>query len=140
MNLYVSNLSQETTEQELAKAFSVFGAIKSYKIIIDKETGLSKGFGFVEMEDNEQAMDAIDNLDMSYLLGNIINVREAKNNRNGNSQQNQSYQKRDGGNKSYQQRRDYSNSKDNTSFNTDNSSLDSWESDTDFNNDLSYHA
>ena len=81
MNLYVSNLSFETTERDLQTAFSEFGAIKSLKIIIDRDTNMSKGYGFVELEDKGAAFDAIDNLDMTYLKGNIINVREAKNNK-----------------------------------------------------------
>lgn len=78
MNLFVGNLNPETTEQSLQKIFSEFGEIVSLKIIKDNETGLSKGFGFVEMADKYHAFDAIDNIDMTYFEGQIISVKEAK--------------------------------------------------------------
>lgn len=81
MNLFVGNLSPETTEQHLKDAFSEFGNIVSVKIIIDPQTGFPKGFGFVEMEDKRSAYEAITNLDMTYLQGTIISVKEAKNNK-----------------------------------------------------------
>lgn len=98
MNLYVGNLSPETTEQHLSEIFSEFGKINSVKIIIDSATGLPKGFGFVEMDEKFSAYDAIDNLDATYFMGNIISVKEAKgnktNNRGGGSKP---FQKRQGG-------------------------------------------
>jgi RNA recognition motif-containing protein len=78
MNLFIGNLSPETTEQSLQKIFSEFGEIVSLKIIKDPETGLSKGFGFVEMADKYHAFDAIDNIDMTYFEGQVISVKEAK--------------------------------------------------------------
>jgi len=85
MNLFVGNLNQSTEEEHLKETFSEFGSIKSVKIIMDAATGTSKGFGFVEMEDRFQAYDAIDNLDQTYFMGNIITVKEAKNNKQGGS-------------------------------------------------------
>lgn len=78
MNLFVGNLSPETTEATLEKLFSEFGEIVSLKIIKDPETGMSKGFGFVEMADKFHAFDAIDNIDMTYVEGQVISVKEAK--------------------------------------------------------------
>lgn len=78
MNLFIGNLNPETTEQSLEKIFSEFGEIVSVKVIRDNETGLSKGFGFVEMADKFHAYDAIDNIDMTYFEGQVISVKEAK--------------------------------------------------------------
>ena len=78
MNLFCGNLSPETSEEHLRQIFSEFGNILSAKVIIDSATGLPKGFGFVEMEEKYDAYDAIDNLDMTYFMGNIISVKEAK--------------------------------------------------------------
>ncbi len=78
MNLFVSNLSLDTTEDVLFNVFSEFGFVVSTKIVRDAETGMSRGFGFVYMAQKNPAIDAIDNLDCSYLLGNIIVVKEAK--------------------------------------------------------------
>jgi len=80
MNLFVGNLSPETVASNLRKLFSEFGEIVSAKIIIDNATGMSRGFGFVEMADRFQAFDAIDNLDATFFEGNIISVKEAKQN------------------------------------------------------------
>lgn len=81
MNLFIGNLSPEITEQHLREAFSEFGPIKSLKIIIDPQTGMPKGFGFVEMEERRDAYEAITNLDMTYLHGSVISVKQAKDNR-----------------------------------------------------------
>lgn len=78
MNLFVSNLSPETTESDLRTRFSEFGTVVSVKIPIDRETGLPRGFGFVEMGDALMGVDAIDNLDQSFLKNSIIAVKEAK--------------------------------------------------------------
>ena len=80
MNLFVGNLSPETSESSLRKLFEQFGEIVSVKIIIDAATGLPKGFGFVEMADKFHSFDAVDNLDMTFFEGSIISVKEAKQN------------------------------------------------------------
>lgn len=106
MNLFVGNLSPETTEQSLRDLFSEFGTIKSVKVIIDPQTGFPKGFGFVEMEDKFQSYEAIDNLDVTYFLGNIISVKEAKGNKTNNNNNrpggggSRPFQRRPGGNSS----------------------------------------
>lgn len=59
MNIYTGNLSQEVTEDDLKTAFEVYGKVETVNIIKDKDTGRSKGFGFVEMPDNAEAQAAI---------------------------------------------------------------------------------
>ena len=137
MNLYISNLSPETTEQDLEKAFSEFGAIKSLKIIVDRETNVSKGYGFVEMEEKGPGFDAIDYLDMSYLKGNIVNVREAKNSKDGAPTNN-----RKRGPQQQRGPRPRNNFSKERSFNRENSGNYNRKSgsDIDYNNDLSYNA
>jgi RNA recognition motif-containing protein len=83
MNLFVGNLNPETTADSLRLLFSEFGEIVSSKIIIDKTTGMSRGFGFVEMADKFHSYDAIDNLDSIFFEGNVISVKEAKQNNPG---------------------------------------------------------
>ena len=78
MNLFVGNLNPETTIATLRPLFEAFGEVVSAKIIFDNATGMSRGFGFVEMADKFHAYDAIDNIDCTYLEGNIISVKEAK--------------------------------------------------------------
>ncbi len=78
MNLFVGNLNPETTAASLRPLFSEFGEIVVAKVIIDNATGMSRGFGFVEMADKFHALDAIDNLDCTFFEGNIISVKEAK--------------------------------------------------------------
>ena len=80
MNLFVGNLNPETNAEGLRTLFSDFGDVVSSKVIFDMATGVSRGFGFVEMSDKNQSHDAIDNLDCSYFEGNIISVKEAKQN------------------------------------------------------------
>ncbi len=78
MNLFVGNLNPETNVSNLRPLFAEFGEVVSAKIIFDNATGMSRGFGFVEMADKFHAMDAIDNLDATFFEGNIISVKEAK--------------------------------------------------------------
>jgi RNA recognition motif-containing protein len=80
MNIFVGNLNPETVAEGLRKLFSEFGEVISAKVIIDNATGQSKGFGFVEMADKIAAQYAIDNLDVAYFEGNILSVKEARQN------------------------------------------------------------
>ena len=80
MNLFIGNLNQDTTDRDLRVVFSEFGEIVTCKVIKDPATGDSRGFGFVEYGTKHAAQDAIDNLDCTYLQGNIISVKEAKQN------------------------------------------------------------
>lgn len=77
MNIYVGNLSQEVTEGYLREAFEAFGQVTSAKIITDKFTGQSKGFGFVEMPNKTEAGSAISGLNGKDLKGQSIKVNEA---------------------------------------------------------------
>jgi len=78
MNIYVGNLSYQTSDDELRDAFANFGEVTSAKVIKDMQTGRSKGFGFVEMADKAQAEEAISQLDNTDLDGRSIRVNEAR--------------------------------------------------------------
>jgi RNA recognition motif-containing protein len=77
-NLYVGNLSQNVTEEDLRNNFSEAGAVKSVSVVKDKFSGVSRGFGFVEMETDEGAQEAIKRFNGGDLDGKTINVNEAK--------------------------------------------------------------
>ncbi len=78
MNIYVGNLAYSLTEDDLKAAFSEFGEVSSANIIMDKMSGQSKGFGFVEMPDNSEADQAIKALNESALNGRNIKVNQAR--------------------------------------------------------------
>lgn len=78
MNLYVGNLSYNLHEDQLVQAFEQFGAVKSVRLVTDRETGRPRGFGFVEMEDRDGGQAAIDSLDGSELEGRKLVVNEAR--------------------------------------------------------------
>ena len=76
MNIYVGNLAGQTTEENLNEAFGAFGTIASVRIIKDGTTGESKGFGFVVMEDEDQAKAAIEEMNGKELDGNALKVEQ----------------------------------------------------------------
>lgn len=78
MNIYVGNLPREATEDDLRKAFEEFGQVSSAKIITDRFTGDSRGFGFVEMPNSPEAQSAISGLDGKDLKGRALRVNEAR--------------------------------------------------------------
>lgn len=78
MNLYVGNLSYDLNENSLRAEFEAFGAVTSVRMITDRETGRPKGFGFVEMEDQSSALNAIDSLNGREVMGRRIVVNEAR--------------------------------------------------------------
>ena len=78
MNLYVGNLTFDATEESVRQAFVDFGDVTSVRIITDRETGRSRGFGFVEMADAEAAKAAIAALDGTELDGRPLTVNEAR--------------------------------------------------------------
>jgi RNA recognition motif-containing protein len=78
MNIYVGNLPYSLTEDDLKAAFSDFGEVSSASIIMDKMSGQSKGFGFVEMPDDSEADQAIKALNESALNGRNIKVNQAR--------------------------------------------------------------
>jgi len=78
MNIYVGNLAYGVTDDELREAFAEFGEVSRANVIMDRDTGRSKGFGFVEMPDNGQAEAAINGLNDKSLSGRAIRVNEAR--------------------------------------------------------------
>jgi len=78
MNLYVGNLAYEVTDDDLKNAFQAHGEIQSARVIMDRYTNRSKGFGFVEMPKNEEAQAAIAALNGTQLSGRAITVNEAR--------------------------------------------------------------
>ncbi len=77
-NLYVGNLSYTVTDDELNQLFAQYGRVESARVIMDRDSGRSKGFGFVEMTDDNEAQAAIDALNGKENGGRVINVNEAK--------------------------------------------------------------
>src|ERR1700712_4680047 len=78
MNIYVGNLSWSMTDDDLSNLFSQYGSVTSAKILKEKNTGRSKGFGFVEMEDDEAAKTAIATLNESEVQGRKLIVNESQ--------------------------------------------------------------
>lgn len=77
-SIYVGNLDSTTTEQELRKAFSVYGNVQTVSVVTDRETGRPRGFAFVEMEDDKEAHEALLGLNGSTLGGVTVTVNEAR--------------------------------------------------------------
>jgi len=78
VNIYVGNLSYDTNETDLETSFAPFGAIESARVITDRDTGRSKGFGFVDMPNNAEAEAAIQGLNGKELHGRALTVNESK--------------------------------------------------------------
>jgi RNA recognition motif-containing protein len=78
MNIYVGNLSWQMTDEDLRTLFEQYGSVTSAKIVKDKVSGRSKGFGFVEMPDDSEAQNALSSLYESEVLGRKIIVNEAQ--------------------------------------------------------------
>lgn len=78
MNIYVGNLHYEISEDQLKEIFEEYGEVTSSKIISDRETGRSKGFGFIEMANDEEANQAISELNDAELKGRNMRVNEAR--------------------------------------------------------------
>ena len=93
MNIYVGNLSWSMTDDDLSGLFSQYGTVTSAKILKEKNTGRSKGFGFVEMEDDEAAKTAIANLNENEIQGRKLIVNESQPRPEGEG----GYKKRPGG-------------------------------------------
>lgn len=77
-NIFVGNLSYQTTQEELHAAFSQYGAVERVNIISDRDTGQPRGFAFVEMTSREEAEKAISGLNGAELNGRALNVNEAR--------------------------------------------------------------
>jgi RNA recognition motif-containing protein len=78
MNIYVGNLSYGMSEDELREAFGAFGEVSSVKILMDRETGRSRGFGFVEMPNKSEAEMAIAQLNGKDVGGRALRINEAR--------------------------------------------------------------
>jgi RNA recognition motif-containing protein len=78
MNIYVGNLSYGMSEDELRDAFSAFGDVSSVKILMDRETGRSRGFGFVEMPNKSEGETAIAQLNGKDVGGRALRINEAR--------------------------------------------------------------
>ena len=78
MNIYISNINFRASEEDLKQAFEKYGEVSSVKIIKDKETHRSKGFGFVEMPDDNAGRNAIEGMNGFLLLDRNLRVNEAK--------------------------------------------------------------
>jgi len=78
MNIYVGNLSFNTDDHGLSEVFAEFGSVASAKVVMDRETDRSRGFGFVEMDSSDEASAAIEALDGAELDGRNLRVNEAK--------------------------------------------------------------
>ena len=78
MKLLIRNLARTTTEEELRTLFEVYGKVQSCSLVIDKKSGRSKGFGFVEMPNDTHAMDAIKNLNSKTVANSRIRVKVAE--------------------------------------------------------------
>ena len=78
MNLYISNLSYNISDEDLRLLFADYGEITSAKVIMDRETGRSRGFGFVELSDDELAKKAIEELNQASYDGKVINITDAR--------------------------------------------------------------
>lgn len=78
MNLYISNLSYNISDEDLRLLFADYGEITSAKVIMDREIGRSRGFGFVELSDDELAKKAIEELNQASYDGKVINITEAR--------------------------------------------------------------
>jgi len=77
-NIYVGNLPWSSTEEDVREAFASYGTVSSVKLIEDRETGRPRGFGFVEMDDDSAALDAIEALDGKDFGGRNLKVNEAR--------------------------------------------------------------
>lgn len=77
MNIFVTKLNYDTSEESLGQLFEQYGAVDSVKIIMDRDTGRSKGYGFVEMPDDSEGQEAIQSLNESQFEGRTIIVKKA---------------------------------------------------------------
>ena len=78
MNIYVGNMPYSMTEADLNDAFSAFGTVNSARLVMDRDTGRAKGFGFVEMNDSAEAQKAIDGMNGTSHGGRALVVSEAR--------------------------------------------------------------
>ena len=97
MNIYVSNLGFNVQDEDLREFFAPYGEVTSAKVISDRVTGQSRGFGFVEMSDDAAAKTAISELDQATVEGRVIKVVEAKPKEDRPARSNSPFQNNNGG-------------------------------------------
>lgn len=85
MNIFVTKLNYDTSEETLTQLFEQYGEVDSVKIIMDRDTGRSKGYGFVEMSSDDEGSEAIDNLNETTVDGRQIIVKKANPRESGGS-------------------------------------------------------
>lgn len=78
MNIYVGNLPYSTTDEDLRAAFAPYGSVTSARVVFDRETGRSRGFGFVEMANSSEALAAIEALNQTDMQGRQLRINEAR--------------------------------------------------------------
>ncbi|MDB4794258.1 MAG: RNA-binding protein [Pirellulaceae bacterium] len=78
MNIFVGNLAYEVSDDDLREAFESYGVVSSASVLQDRETGRSRGFGFVEMANDEEARNAMEKLNLQKIHGRAIQVNEAR--------------------------------------------------------------
>lgn len=78
MNIYVGNLPYTTTDEDLRAAFAPYGSVTSARVVFDRETGRSRGFGFVEMANSSEALAAIEALNQTDMEGRQLRINEAR--------------------------------------------------------------
>ena len=78
MNIYCGNIAYSTSEDDLRDLFGRYGEVTAVRVITDRDTGRSKGFGFVEMSDDDQGKEAIQALDGNDFMGRDLKVNEAR--------------------------------------------------------------
>ncbi|MBN1233084.1 MAG: RNA-binding protein [Candidatus Coatesbacteria bacterium] len=108
MNIFVGNLPKEITEEEFRQAFAAFGEVKSVAIIKDKQTREPRGFGFIDMPNDEEAKKAIDNWNGNKLKGKTLTVNPAR----PQSERRPSGDRRFGGNRDFRRPRNSNPSED----------------------------
>lgn len=109
MNIFVAKLHSDTSSDTLREVFEQYGEVDSARVIMDRETGRSKGFGFVEMSNSEEAMEAIKELNETQLDGRVIVVKEAEERERPAGGGNRGGYNKFGGNGGGAPRRDYNN-------------------------------
>lgn len=77
-NIYVGNLSYQASEEDIRQAFAAYGEVAEVNIISDRATGRSRGFAFVEMPNDNEAKEAIENVNLSEIAGRRVTVNEAR--------------------------------------------------------------
>ena len=77
-NIFVDNLAVDTSEQTLRAAFEAFGQVLTVKVVTDRDTGIPRGFAFIEMSSDAEALAAVDTLNSSTIDGQVVRVNEAR--------------------------------------------------------------